>query len=23
MIINKLNDKPRRLLGYKTPNEVF
>ncbi len=23
MIINKLNNRPRKLLGYKTPNEVF
>jgi len=23
MIINKLNNRPRKLLGFKTPNEVF
>jgi len=23
MIINKLNNRPRKLLGYKSPNEVF
>ncbi|MFT5215516.1 MAG: IS30 family transposase [Glaciecola sp.] len=23
MIITKLNNRPRKLLGYKTPNEVF
>jgi IS30 family transposase len=23
MIISKLNNRPRKLLGYKTPNEVF
>jgi len=23
MIINKLNSRPRKLLGYKTPNEIF
>jgi len=23
MIIRKLNNRPRKLLGYKTPNEVF
>ena len=23
MIISKLNNRPRKLLGYRTPNEVF
>jgi len=23
MIISKLNSRPRKLLGYKTPNEMF
>ncbi|MBW2484176.1 MAG: IS30 family transposase [Deltaproteobacteria bacterium] len=23
MVINKLNNKPRKCLGFKTPNEVF
>ena len=23
MIFSKLNNRPRKLLGYKTPNEVF
>ena len=23
MIIRKLNNRPRKLLGYRTPNEVF
>ena len=23
MIISKLNNRPRKLLGYKTPNETF
>ena len=23
MIMKKLNNRPRKLLGYKTPNEIF